>query len=511
MADNIQEVIIDTFAGGMSNSPNTQSREQFAFSQAFDIWQDQNKLIPALSLVDDSTSATADDMLQYDIKDLHFVPGSTILYGLGRKAASDHPKIFSKSGDPLGAWVIPGSAEGSQQRINGTFFEWQGWMYFFSGSADVSRYEGGTYTQTYATLANAVSRGTGHIISPTDNCAYMFYLGGSPTSPYVVRISATGTVSDNVLALPRGYRIAGSALYGNYIAIALSNILEEGGRLARSIVVLWDPTLSNFSEIIDFGSGDIFAFANIEGSLVAIMQVGTSTLTLTGGSVQVKRWGGGAVDVEKHFKFTSPISTILPGNFISKTNVQDNSMYFYAQMNINETIYRGIWRYGRKHIGLPFGFTLLHPSPIVDGTFSDLAQTWEMTNEYTAMVRSANNRIYVTKATSGYADASILESQIYSAGRLDQKNKVHSVFATFEALPAGAQVVMKYRKDAETSYTTLWTETTDGASVREQASGSGVTLPAYKKIQFRLESTGGAEITSWGFRHYPIASPTRPE
>ena len=68
-------------------------------------------------------------------------------------------------------------------------------------------------------------------------------------------------------------------------------------------------------------------------------------------------------------------------------------------------------------------------------------------------------------------------------------------------LPAAGSVVLKYRKDEETSYTTIFTHTTDNSLSHSAINieSSGATLPEYREIQFRIESTGNAEITSFSF------------
>ena len=71
------------------------------------------------------------------------------------------------------------------------------------------------------------------------------------------------------------------------------------------------------------------------------------------------------------------------------------------------------------------------------------------------------------------------------------------ITVTTEPLPTAGQVVLKFKKDEETSFTTIFTEATN-----DSISFSAVTsLPKdYKEIQFRIESTGGAEITGFTFK-----------
>lgn len=68
------------------------------------------------------------------------------------------------------------------------------------------------------------------------------------------------------------------------------------------------------------------------------------------------------------------------------------------------------------------------------------------------------------------------------------------------------QVVLKYKKDRELSWTTIFTETSD-IKLRHTAiniESSGATLPLYREIEFRLESTKGMSITGFKFKYEEI-------
>ena len=73
-------------------------------------------------------------------------------------------------------------------------------------------------------------------------------------------------------------------------------------------------------------------------------------------------------------------------------------------------------------------------------------------------------------------------------------------------LPTVGTVILSYRKDEDSGFTEIFTNSTDD-SIRHSAitiESSGATLPQYKEIQFRIESTGGAEITGFKFRSEEI-------
>ena len=98
-----------------------------------------------------------------------------------------------------------------------------------------------------------------------------------------------------------------------------------------------------------------------------------------------------------------------------------------------------------------------------------------------------------------YTNTSIYESLILNGGNSRLTKKLIGVEVMFEPLPANGQVVLKYRKDADldNAWATIYTYTTDDGishgAINIEADGS--SLPQYKEIQFRIESTGGAVIT----------------
>lgn len=491
----------------MSDDPRLQVKNQFVVSQGFDIYSNPSRLTPIRSfenMQDDGVTA-ATGMLQYEVQDFWPSSISGRLYGLGKQTSFSRPKVFYKTDPTDSAWTLPATAEGGALLVRGCFFEWAAAMWMFSGSTNVSKWViGSTFTDTVATVGtiNGVSQG---LISPTDNCAYMFYYTTATTKSTVVRISSAGSVTDDVVPLPIGYRITSSCLWGNYIAIAM--VTGGAGSANKSIVVLWDPTLSNFSDIIDFGDGEIKVIENVEGSITAMID-GTmsNSVSVTGGTFVVRMWGGGAVQTVKSIKNTTIITS---GLFRQQKVLKDFRLYVAALLTFNGASYVGLWSFGRKGPGYPYAFTCsiydsnANNSNGING-FANMGDYWYLAENSDGTLRKTNDQ-------ATYTDTITMESQKYTGGDIKQRKLLHSVFATTVPLPAAGQIVLKYRKDEETSYTTLFTETTDNNILTELGAASGVLLPEFKEIQFKIESTGFAEPTSWGFRFTTLDGATTPE
>lgn len=493
--DDPTEILIDLFNGGISDDIREQTKSQFALTKHFDIFSNPHRLSPYRSFEDDTNDGVSStDLKQYEVSEFLFSQVSGRLYGIGKQASFSRAKIFYKTDPSQGNWTLPATAEAGAGLQHGSFIEWASAIWFFQGSTQIGKWAiDSTVTDTVASVGGVGASPS--IISPFDNNMYMFY------SNKVVRVTSGGSVTDDVVPLPTGYTIKGACLYENaYLAIAMN----LGGTSGKSIVVLWDPTLSNFSEVIDFGDGEIRAIANLEGQIVALMDVSMSTsYSFAGGKLTIKHYAGGAVETTKELKLTGLVSS---GLFLQRCLVKDGKVYFVAEIVYNGATSRGIFGYGRKNINAPYALTLA----LVDENASSI-QGFGNVGDYWFLCENGDGSVRKSDDQANYTITSTMESQKYNGGDIAMRKKLHSVLATYAPLPAAGQVVLKYRKDEETSYTTLFTETTDNAMATNMANGAAITLPEFKEIQFKIESTGGAEITSWGFRFFPLADGARPE
>ena len=112
-----------------------------------------------------------------------------------------------------------------------------------------------------------------------------------------------------------------------------------------------------------------------------------------------------------------------------------------------------------------------------------------------------DNGTYATNMTINAAtftaQTSVYESLVFGESYL--KFKLKSAGVMTEPLLAAGQVVLKYKIDAETSFTTIFTHTTDDSLFHEAINieSSGATLPEFRELTLRIESTGGAVVTGF--------------
>lgn len=505
----IYQIKLNRFDGGMSDDPRQPISNMGSLIKHFDVFSNPYKLTPYRSTeADTNDGSSPTGMKQYDVRDFQLgLDGK--LYGLGRIAANNYPKIFSKADPTTGNWTLPATAQatGSPVRINGCFIEWNGAFYFFSGTTNVSKWVlDGTFTDTVATLGSAITSVAQGVVG-SDNNLYIFY------NNKVVKITPSGTVSDNVFtAIPSDMRITSVTRYGTYLAIGCAYGTSATTKpIGRSQVFIWDMvSTTTVSDVIDWGEGALRVLGNIEGRVCGVSdKYLSSSLGLTRGTMVVRLWAGGTPQVMKEVVANQTVTadTATITRFPSNVVVKNNKMYWVASVpfalstSTESTYHLGIWVFGRKNINSNFTLSLDYIEEGVD-TANFYINSFGAAGDYWFINHSADGSITKTDDAGNYTFTSIYESQIFNGGDSSETKKLLGVTVFTAPMPAAGQIVLKYRKDEDTSFTTIFTHTTDN-SISHSAiniESSGATLPEYKEIIFRIESVGGAEITGLKFK-----------
>lgn len=480
------------------------------FVQHFDIFSDPNRLIPYRSTeADTSTNVSSTDGKQYDIRDFQLGTDGK-LYALAKVVATGFPKVVKKTDPTTGNWlssagnnIATAEGEGNAARITGCFIEWQGNFLFFQGTNQIAKCTlAGAITNSVATVGTTITSIAQGVVGADDNL-YLFY------NNKVVRVSPALAVTDDVLDnLPSDMRITSACRWGSYIAIGMaygtSNTAIPSG---VSKVFIWDMvTSTTVNDVVDWGEGALRVLGNIEGRLVGVSdKFLTNPISLGKGAMVVRMWAGATAVVQKEVVanqlVTADSSTVT--RFPRSVVIKDNKMYwaasvpFGASTATESTYHLGIWSFGRKDINSNFALSLDY---VEEGVSSSnfFINSFGNAGNYWFINHSADGSVTKTDDAANYTHTSVYE-KVFGNGK--QTNKLIGVSVMTDYLPTAGQVVLKYKKDEETSFTTIFTNTTDN-SLRRSAiniESSGATLPTYKKIRFRIESTGGAVITGLSF------------
>ncbi len=486
------EFTVSDFNGGIADDIRQETTNAFSITKHFDIFSNPKRLTPYRSLeADTNDGSTPTGMKQYFVRDFVYASASAILYGLGQTGAG-LTKLVYKADATVGNWTLPASSEGNGAVQNGCLVEYKDYLWGFQGTTQVFKWGllSGTpsITNTAGTVGTITSVAQG-VIAKDDN----LYL---PYNNKLARVVAGGTVTDAALTLPTNFKITSICNFGNYLAIACAPISTFNG---VSKVFLWNLTSDDVQEVIDWGEGELRVLETIEGILVGVTDRYLNNSTGAGrGSMIVQIYSGGAPQVYKEI-FTQALSgKTMP---ISKA-VKNNRLFFSGKVmtNVAGTEYNeGIWSFGRKNSGYNYTLTL----DIVDENVTTSGiQAFGTAANYFFVAHSADGSIDKTNDAATYTFTSIFESQILNFGDGVADKRLEAFKVYFRKLATGETVTAKYRIDGATSWTTIGTVSTVGELSRTFISieSTDVAFSSGKEYEFRIETTGGAEITGWKAR-----------
>lgn len=492
----IEEKTINRFDSGISDSPRTGA----VLIKHFDIFSDPAKLTPYRSMEAESSTVSVADLKTYDpYKPILGSNGK--MYALG-KDGSSFPQILQKTDPTTGNWSLPSTSVGNAARKTGFFMEWASALWFIQGTVSLGKWA------IDSTVTNAVASLGSTVVTTTQGLIF----GNNMLVPYnnkIARVNSSSSVTDDVTpALPADVRITGLARWGNYVAIATAyGTSATASPTGRSSVYLWDGSSTTaFSDIIDWGEGALMAVGNIEGMICGVSNKyletpsGLTSLAVGAGSMVVRLWSGGVPRVMKEI-IGNQVVTL--GRMLNEVVIKGNKMYWVASVPFNlststeSTYHLGIWVFGRKNENSNFALAV---DTIVDSivdTSNFKINSFGNAGNYWFINHSADGSLHKTDDASNFTETSIYETQILNEGSNAIQKKLLGVSVDTVYLPTAGQVVLKYRIDNETSYTTIFTHTTDNSLSHSSVNieSSGATLPTYRELNLRVESTGGAEIT----------------
>ena len=349
-----------------------------------------------------------------------------------------------------------------------------------------------TVGNTSATISS-VAQG---LIAKDDN-GYIFY------NNIVVRIYPSGTVQDQALKLPTNLKITSACNFGNYMAIGCSPTSIYNG---VSKVFLWNLYSPDVQEVIDWGEGELRVLDNVEGMIVGVTDRYLNNASGAGrGSLIVQGYTGGSPQVLKEV-FTEKLNSITMPQ--SKA-VKNNRLFFAAKIMTNTagTEYNeGIWSFGRKNANYAYSLSLDY---IDENVTTSGIQAFGSAANFFFIAHSADGSVDKTNDAATYAFTSILETQVLNFGSTELDKRLDSFKVSFRKMASGESIVLKYKVDGATSWTTIGTFDTDDALshtfLREEA--NSVDFKSGREFKFQINSTGGAEILGWVALATPYSNP----
>lgn len=491
--------IIDRFDGGLSEDWRVGISNKFALTKHFDTYTYPNKLVPHFSLEDDTVGATT-----YDIVKFLYAPAVGILgsgkyglYGYGIDEGTTKPAIYFYNIDAgiprLAGWAGAGTKYKEATittRNEDVFFYYKNYIYFWAGNTNLLRYDTTQSDDVGSYKAIAYTNVAQPVHHPSDDRAYFFQDYNVHKLDGTTWDDGTGGTGTPVLILPTDTYITASCAYGNYLAIATCTL----GTNLKSVVYLWDrdSSITTLSERIDFGRGKIVHLESLNNRLFAVM---ITTAEITGNNARqniVIKMANGVTAIEVN-RITNDGYT---ASLISTKFVTDNKLYFPASGQKRGDDRLGIWALDSNG---KLSLEVVVPSATsYEGIYKVSDYWWIAHSNDGSIERTDNGLSYDTTSPSTY------ESLIFNAGDSGVTKKLLGVTAIFEPIQASPQgrVIVKYRKDEETSWTEIL-DTTEANAIRHSTvvvEDTGVNLPHFKEIQFQILSYGGAVITGLKFK-----------
>ena len=476
---------------GELRSPNASMAQ---IIEHFDIFSDPSRLIPFRSYEDGDSSSTTNKIAAFTMYE-------GVLYGNGIRTATSNATVYSASSIATPTWTDISFSSSGATRVEADlpfFIGYKGAIFGVRGGRYVWKFtiSGASTDNTHFDLT-AYSTVSNGIIHSRDDCMYLGY------DNKIVRNNA-GSWTAAVLTLPTNCKVTSICEYGNYLAIGTASTYDP----SNSVVYLWDrdSSLATLSEKIDFGPGNLKALEEIDGALIGVSE-GSNTGNLEG-TITFRYWAGGgsAIQFQQYKATTAGLKLykqrvngrlVVPGNFVRE------SITHY-----------GFWVVGRANPGAPFAASFGRLA-VNDFTAANVSGTsmfgFIVVGDYLFFAYpDASLDLHMTKTNDAatYTATSLYESLVNpgmpSTDRSEEK-KLYAVGVTTTKLSGSQQVVVKYRVDGG-SWITILTKTTSSPDADLVGYQSGIIAAGDqftdgREYEFRLESTGGAEITGLFYRY----------
>ena len=485
---------INRFDGGISNDIRDTDTAVGSLIAHFDILTKQFRLTPYKS------TESGQDTASRKITDFVYV--NSKLFGLG--SPSSTATMYYKTTFNDGVWSTTANnvttiAEAA--RIDGflIYYKKTAKIYGCTGSTTVFGYDPTGVAAWVEQTVGSLTSGSCALVHSKDDIMYVGYTNKIATNN-------NGSWNTTALTLPSNFTITSLSEYGNYLAIGCKSNDPLG---SSSRVFLWDrdSSVSTLAESIDWGLGSLQVIEELEGRLVGISLVDNNLggSLITDSRLSFKYYAGAQGAVE--FKSLVSDATAAITTLSTKKQKYNNRLYFLCDMLYTGDQLSGVWSVGSSGPDRPLAVSFDRYAN--NGTAVTSLEGFYRIGNFMFIAYSGAGAISKSDDATGvsaYTASSIYESQINPAMSLEhrhQKKQLKSVQVSYasDTMVSGAQVVLKFAADTAASVT-VFTETTAAvAGTKRTHDASGSQFTAGTEFRFRIESTGGVEITGLEYEY----------
>ena len=502
----IKEQKISNFWSGIVNDIRSTLPAGFWYSENLDVGRGKS--------LKQIVNNQAENSCSYDVNNYitKTIQVGTDIYGLGQdNNTNKDTTIWKKTNALNGAWGIVTNgtiASTTFNAGNALFVANAGIIYLDGGNSKIAKYTIATNTMeaTKYNLANA----KGGVVWQGN----IFLWSGQD----IWVINTTTDILTSMKVASSEQSIVELVPYGNLLAVVCTSTTT------KSKMFLWDGvSTTTWVEILEIGNGTVSGGAILEGMIIVAINTPNKR------TIKLKGYNGG--QFQNLFTYTAKLNRAGTFNYIipaSTLKAFTGYVYFMVTGTKPDGTYAGLYEYSIVRFG--------REEPINPMTFS-IYKTLDFTSERVINGAVTNNDFTIIESIVGGADteersvlalvnsdtrkttfflsstntytaqSGVLETVKYNGGDSSLVKQLMSVSVQTGALPTAGQVILKYRKDEELTWTTIFTNTTDN-SVSYEASNieaTGVNPPQFKEIQFRIEVLGNAEITGVRFRYETLS------
>lgn len=498
----IVEPRIRQFDLGITNDAHEKNTRYATLIKSFDGHSFPSKLVPFRSSESGDNNASTSQKQNFCVA---IRTGTTYnLFSLGVISGTARAEVLCKALSSGGSadlgdntWTTPNNNQSSAGSTNFELFVYYpktGYIYGARAGSQIWRFDptsSGAWVDSHQALSYThIAQG---LVHSKDDILYI---------PYDNKIATNNNGSWNTTALtaiPSKYYITSISEYGNYLAIACAPLSGYG----NSKVFLWDrdTSLNTISESIDWGQGNIKILEEINGYLIGISVSSNNSFN---DIVTFRQYSGGVATI---FKQLNSETTNTGGGITSivKQKVNQN-LYFLMSITLGGTAHQGLWKIGRPSPGLPFTVTMDRTPNNDTALSSGTLYGFIIVGDYVFISYDSASTFALSK-TDDIANYNVSATyETIKFGTPDKHYKLLTAGVMTDAMPTAGQIIFKYKKDEETSWTTIYTDGTDNSLFHEATliESDGSQLPEFHEIQFQILSTGGAVVTGLYFKYEEI-------
>jgi hypothetical protein len=321
----------------------------------------------------------------------------------------------------------------------------------------------------------------------------IYYIDNFPAGTL---LAGTGNVPVEMITIPSDQTIVELLDYGELMAIVCTSTTGE------SKMFIWDGvTTTSFYDRVFIGRGNVRGASISNGVITVVIN------SLNNTDFRIKKYDGTGFTTSYYYRGRKNTGGTTKTYVISKVKEYKGYIYFICQgtrPNSAETDNVFMVRYGRK-IGTQDNFCVYKDfdfiPTITSGVYADFtiySDSYDNVTFFATVYQDTGAVMKEIRTGTIYSSQpGIIETGIFTGGDSHIQKRLVGVSTQFSAIPTNGQILLKYKADAETSWTTMATINTVGSLSQETVNveATGANLPTFKEISFRLELLYATELT----------------